>query len=470
MNRKLLTYLLIAGAALLIIAAVLILILSPRGLAPPPAALAPTRLPLPTLDVTPPPSLAELAEQYPRLAPILTDPELDSVYKEFLLVYEDEGEETALELARERGLLTPAGDVRVTLVLDTEDHAALMDQLESVGVTVVSAYRDRVNVAVPLELIRTQMEAEEPGVIFDRLTALEHVIAVRLPELRAPDASTIEGEGLAVIEAGAWHEAGFTGAGLRIGVLDLGFEGYQNLLGVELPDEVTVETFGWYDEEEMHGTACAEIIHEVAPHAELVFAWYDGSDAAMGSAMDWLMEQGVDIISHSASALTGPRDGSEWDSKRVDELAAQGILWINSAGNQAESHYQEIFTDDDSDSFHEFAPDEEMLTLYTVYAEDIKIVLSWEDDWERAALDYELFLYDAAGNELASSQNAQSGDWGQEPLEGIRYQPEGENLYAAVVAYETDAEVMLDIFVNGAEVAYSSPAYSVGPPGDAARS
>jgi subtilisin family serine protease len=465
MDRRNVTYLLAAGIALLLIAATLYLTFQPASPVALPIAPTPTFPPLPAIDVAPPSSLVDLAEQYPDLAPILTDPELGSIYKEFLLVYEEEGEGAALELARQRGLLTAEGDVRVTLVLDTEENEPLVAQLEAVGVTVASAYRDRVNVAVPLQRIKAQLQSDEPGAIFAQLTELEHVIAVRLPERRAPDGSVIEGEGMSIIGAGEWHQAGFTGAGLRIGILDLGFAGYHDLLGVELPDEATVATFGWFDDREEHGAACAEIVHEIAPDAELFFAWYDGSDAAMGEAVDWLAAQGLDIISHSAGGLIGPRDGSGWDVQLVDGLAAQGILWVNSAGNQAKAHYRGMFTDEDGDGLHEFAPGEEMLALYD--AGCVEIALSWEDDWEKAAQDYELFLYDEAGDELASSKDTQSGEAGQEPVEWIMYETDGETIYAAVTAYDTNESVWLDIFVDDAEVAHPSPAHSVSPPGDA---
>jgi subtilisin family serine protease len=421
--------------------------------------------PGPVPEITPPASLDELAEQYPELAPILTDPELGSVYKEFLLAFQEGGAQAAQEMARKRGMLTPEGDIRVTLVLDTEAHAPLAAQLEAAGVTVVSAYRDRVNVAVPMDLIEAQLQAGDFGAIFTQLTELEHVIAVELPETRVPDQGAIEGEGVALVDADVWHQAGLTGAGLRIGVLDLGFEGHQSLLGIELPDEVPVATFGWYDEEEVHGTACAEIVHEVAPGAELIFAWYDGSDAAFGEAIDWLLGQGVDIISHSAGGLIGPRDGSEWDAQVVDDVAAQGVLWVNSAGNEGLAHYRGTFTDDDGDYFHEFTPGDEMLALYNNGF--VKVVLSWDDDWEQASQDYELYLYDADGNQLAASQDEQSGQIGHEPVEGIMYDTGGETVYAVVEAYDVDGSATLDIFVYGADVEHPSPDHSICPPGDA---
>jgi len=463
LNRRPVTVLLVAGAVLILTAALLYVFFQEEGMTAPPPTPVPT---LPALEVTLPPSLADLAEQYPELASVLNDPELDTVYKELLVAYQEGGEEAVEELARQRGLLTPDGDVRVTLVLDTEDHGPLVDQLQAAGVTVVSAYGDRVNIAVPLEQIEAQLQTGEPGAIFEELTELEHVIAVRLPERRVPDAGGVEGEGVAVIGADHWHSAGISGEGVRIGILDLGFADHQTLTGVELPDRVVVRTFGLVDSYEVHGTACAEIIHDIAPGAELFLAWYDGSDAAMGEAVDWLLDQGVQVVSHSAGGLIGPRDGSEWDARLVDRVAAQGVVWVNSAGNEALSHYRGTFTDEDNDGFHEFAPGEELLGIYpdTDY---IAIALSWEDDWDRPERDYDLFLYDAAGNVLASSQDPQSGWAGQEPVEWIEYATDGAAVYAVVTGGKGGGAETLDLFVAWGDVAHPSPDHSLCPPGDA---
>ncbi len=452
-NRRILIALLIAGAVLLLVAGGIYFAFS-QGRA--------TSHP----KISPPRSLNDMAEDYPELAAILGDPALGSVYKEFLVAYQEGGEAAAMELARQRGLLTPEDDIRVTLVLDTEDSAALVAQLESAGITVASAYQDRINVAVPMALIRGQLQSQDPGAAFAQLTELEHVIAVRLPERTVPQGSNIDGEGVSVIGADIWQDAGITGAGLRIGILDMGFGGYESLLGAELPDQVTVESFGWIDEDNPHGTACAEIIHEIAPDAELVFAWYDGSDAAMGEAVDWLVSQEVDVISHSAGGMVGPRDGSEWKAQVVDDTAAQGILWVNAAGNEGIAHYQATFTDEDGDGLHEFLPDEETMALPNQGY--VEVYLMW-DDWAQARQDYELYLFDAEGNTLAVSEETQSGEEGQWPVEGFALETGGDTVYAAVQLYEADRAVTLDIFVYpiDLEVPYQEPAYSICPPSDA---
>jgi subtilisin family serine protease len=298
-------------------------------------------------------------------------------------------------------------------------------------------------------------------------SSLEQLTELALPEQSVPNGSRVEGQGVRKIGADAWHQAGVTGAGLRIGILDQGFGGYRDLLGADLPDTVTVATFGWTDDEGEidHGTACAEIIHDVAPGAELFFARYDGSASALSEAVDWLLAQRIDIISNSGGELIGPRDGSGRSAQLVDDLAEQGILWVNAAGNEALGHYRGAFADTDGDGFHEFAPGDEMLALRNKGS--VRVALTWEDDWEQAAQDYDLWLYDADGKKLTAARDTQAGDAGQKPVEWIEYETGGETVFAVVRAYSVDRVVTLDIFAYDAEVDTRSPGHSIRPPGDA---
>jgi hypothetical protein len=121
----------------------------PSGSAVP--APTPTFPPAPRVTITPP-SLDELALRYPSLERLLRDPETDSVYKEFVIAYEQGGLVAAEELARRRGLLTPDNEVRVTLVVDTPasslSAARLIDDLEALGVNVLGIYRDLIDISI----------------------------------------------------------------------------------------------------------------------------------------------------------------------------------------------------------------------------------------------------------------------------------------------------------------------------------
>ena len=86
-----------------------------------------------------------------------------------------------MELARQRGMITPEGDIPTTLTLDTEDAAPVVAQLEAAGVTVTGVQGNRIDAVVPMELIQAQAQANQPGAIFVQMAGLEHVIGVQPP-------------------------------------------------------------------------------------------------------------------------------------------------------------------------------------------------------------------------------------------------------------------------------------------------
>jgi subtilisin family serine protease len=446
---------------------------------PTPAEIAFENIEIPKLNITPPPSLSELAAQirpdYPDLADLLENPELGSVYKDFYLAYQNGGEETALALARQRGILNDQEQVVMTLVLDTEESASLISELEAEGIIVTGSFRNLINIAIPVSLIQQQIEAEEPDLIVDRITNLEHVIRVELPRKATPKEGAILGQGVNVTFANSWHEQGVTGKGVKVGVLDIGFAGYEEMLGQELPGTVTVEVFG--DEEgflaDPHGTACAEIVHEMAPDAELYLAYYDGTDLGMGLAITWLAEQGVDIISNStgSNGLT-PMDGSGFIAEMVDEAHDQGIFWVNAAGNEAQSHYRGAFIDSNGDNLHEFFPEVDLLP-FIPYGPDYEtsIIVSW-DDWQNVDQDYDLLLLDEDGNVIAESDESQSGEAGEAPIEGFLFEFDNDNIYyVAIENYDGLArgDALFDVFIYNGDMHpdFAVAEYSLSNPADA---
>src|SRR5207253_7592530 len=87
-----------------------------------------------------------------------------------------------------------------------------------------------------------------------------------------PVALAVTDEGVSATNASAWHAAGWTGAGVKIGVIDRGFVGYTTKQGSgDLPATVTTADFGcggiatFTD----HGTAVAEIVYKMAPGVQL---------------------------------------------------------------------------------------------------------------------------------------------------------------------------------------------------------
>jgi pSer/pThr/pTyr-binding forkhead associated (FHA) protein/subtilisin family serine protease len=444
---------------------------SPTGWSSWLALVAPTATPS-SPDITPPRSLKDLSAQYPELARLLEDPSLGSVYKDFIVAYERGGIDAAEDLAAKRGLLNDRDEIRITLTVDEVDNALpVVEELRAAGITVEGSYRERINIGVPLSLIE-QLSAEQGvDMLFERLTQMEHIIRLELPLANRPDrAPQVEGEGVSIVGAHAWQAAGFTGQDIRIGVLDLGFDGYRDLLGSELPESVTASSFVYGREPdrsgEVHGTACAEIVHEMAPDAELFLAYYDGTAVSEGRAVEWLIEQNVHIISHSAGSVMAPMDGTGDDAELADETAAQGILWVNSAGNEAEGHYRGQFADGDGDGLHEFPDGGEEIALQT-YADELTVVLNW-DDWARVTEDYDVYVYDAQGDLVASAEDTQDGSPGQVAAEGlVIYEATGKTYYVSIAAYQTTRDAVLDLYALGAEIEFPVVEHSLNTPADA---
>lgn len=135
----------------------------------------PTRTPYPT----PTPSIEQLRAQYPEIAVLLDNPEVQPVYKDLLVIYQQGGQQRVVAFAREQGILTDAGEMRGALTLDTEDTAPVIARLQEMGVKVISTSGNRIEIAVPLKLLRAQ--ASRPGAILNMLTQIEHVVGLVPP-------------------------------------------------------------------------------------------------------------------------------------------------------------------------------------------------------------------------------------------------------------------------------------------------
>jgi len=437
--------------------------------------------PPPQVTLTPP-TLEELALQYPRLEKLLRDPNVDSAYKDFVVAYERGGLEAAEELARTRGLLTPDNHIRVTLVVDTADTGRLIADLQAQGINVLGAYQDLIDISIPLDVITRAAQSDNPAAVFENIRDLEHVVGLQFSPPTTPSRSTHSpplvqtmlqayvSEGLSVIQADQWQAAGFTGRGVQIGILDQGFDGYRALLGSELPAQIEIRSFVPGIEPdatgESHGTAVAEILHDIAPDAKLFLAYYDGGDVSMGNAVEWLIGQGAQIISHSAGGLAGPMDGGGRDAELVNRAAAEGVLWINSAGNSASEHYRGVFTDADGDDFHDFDAGNSLLAFRPAPGNLTQIVLNW-NDWPVTSEDYDLYLLDREGVVLASSRNVQSGQ--RAPVEQIVYRFDDQGVYyVAVQTVNTTRAARLDLYIHEARsMEHTSPSSSLATPGDA---
>jgi subtilisin family serine protease len=245
-------------------------------------------------------------------------------------------------------------------------------------------------------------------------------------------------EGVSASNATAWHTAGKTGAGVRIAVIDAGFDGYASLLGSDLPTTDKVKTYDWTSSGmggSPHGTACAEIVHDMAPGATLYLHKVNFA-THLGQAVDQAIADGVSVISMSLGwTIDGPGDGTGFLANIVKKARQNGILFVTAAGNEADETWHGIFQDDGSGR-HRWPSGDWVneLTFFINAGDVIRLGLHW-DDWTSPSQDYDLELYRWTGSSwslVASSRNRQSSGY-PTPEEWIgMYAPENGRYGVAV--------------------------------------
>jgi hypothetical protein len=323
------------------------------------------------------------------------------------------------------------GRVQVQISTTPEDVNGAIETIELSGGLVTKTSKDG-----------TLVQAWLPVEVLQTIAEIDQIHYIRRPDQILPieelNAGSLTTEGLAAINGSAWHAAGYQGAGVKVGIMDVGFQGYTSLLGGDLPASVVAKNFvdgetdPQVDGTTKHGTACAEIIYDIAPGASLYIAKV-GTLLDMEEAVTWLRDvQNVDIISTSLVLYNvSPGDGTGFLEDIVSDARDAGITWITGAGNDREVHWGGAYTDANADDIHEFfgtsnvnffgPGDGSGYGIPTGFP--ISIYLRW-DDWTAVDQDYDLYLLRWTGSTwetVASSYNDQSGGADQSPTESINF-------------------------------------------------
>ena len=344
---------------------------------------------------------------------------------------------------------TPDG--RVLVVIESRRPAAVEAIVARFGGRVERTAGTLVQAAVPPSALRA----------LSQTSALDFI---RAPFLRVEQAVT--GEEVATSLAAAWHGEGFTGKGVKVAVIDGGFQGLPARQAAgELPANVVAMDFcgGRFGTATDHGTAVAEIVHEMAPDAQLYLLCID-TEVDLAAAVSFAKSQGVEIINHSVGWFGPARgDGSGYIGDIVANAKASGILWVNAAGNEAQTHWSGTFSDVDGDRVHAWAPNgDEGNTFIWPHGVVICGILKW-DEWPAGISDFDLGLVLSGANRiLALSAGDQTGS--QPPIEGLcAEQTSGADLtvYWAILGYRVSTSPRLDLFSLSPPLQYQTAAGSV---------
>ncbi|HEX8767716.1 MAG TPA: hypothetical protein VF714_05055, partial [Jatrophihabitans sp.] len=291
-------------------------------------------------------------------------------------------------------------DGRVTV---TVTGPAALAAAHAVGARVLASFEGSSTVTVAPGQLRSL--ADQPGV--DKVA----------PAVRAQPQST--SEGVAASGAQNWAQNGNVGnggAGVKVGIVDLGFKDLQAEIAAGNFDDpdgnpVTVvypagQNHCVEDTGTAHGTAVSEIVHQMAPRATLYLYCID-DNVGFSAAASQIVAAGIKIVNSSlvfTAESRGDGFGPSTSSERAVKAAREaGVLWIQASGNGAQDHWAGTLADSDADGFVDLhgpnsQADEVALDPDTMG----NLVLSW-DRWPASSLPVTLAV------SMFNNQNQQLG-------------------------------------------------------------
>jgi hypothetical protein len=184
-----------------------------------------------------------------------------------------------------------------------------------------------------------------------------------------------------------WHAAGYRGRGFKVAILDSGFCGYRAHLGKALPARVQARSFrldgNLEARDSQHGILCGEVVHALAPEAELLFAnWEPDLPERFLEAVRWARGRGARVISCSVIMPTwSDGEGHGTVHEGLSRILGRGdraddILFLASAGNTAQRHWGGPFRDG-GDGWHEWAPGQTANAISPWGDERVSVELCW---------------------------------------------------------------------------------------------
>ncbi len=296
---------------------------------------------------------------------------------------------------------------------------------------------------------RDRVQAVVPTSAMPAIEASRHAVTVARPGVFVPLQVT---PATSLIGADNWNNAGFSGYGVKVAILDAGFDGYESRLGGVLPSTVVTQSFrgdGNIAGGTEHGRRAAEIVHSVAPGARLYLVNFS-TVTELSAAVDYLIEEGVHVVSFSLGYIhNGPGNGTGPVNAIVSRGTQAGQAWAVASGNWAQQHWSGPFTDTDGDTIHEFQGDTEINEHHFSAGDLITVSLRWDEPWGAACSDYDIELFGPSGALVRASRAIQNCD--DDPVESLQVLATQTGTYGVRVieAHAPDGPRQLDLMMVG---------------------
>ena len=310
-----------------------------------------------------------------------------------------------------------AKNERVMVDIRTDVTPTVLKRIRDLGGTVISS--------VPkYRAIRAQLPLAAVG----RLAALAAVQTIRpADEAVTRKDNTTQGDGAHRANA-ARTTYGVDGTGIGIGVIS---DGVRTLADRQASGDVSARVTvlpgqaGARDE----GTALLEILHDLAPGAELYFATGLGGQARMAVNIEALCEAGANVIFDDIGYLHEAAFQDDIVAQGVNAAVADGCVFFSAGGNDGNltTGTSGVWEGDYAAGSALEVDGRRVGTKHDfgggVEANELRgrsvrtIILQWADPLGASTNDYDLFLVNENGDVIASSTDTQDGT--QDPIESI---------------------------------------------------
>jgi subtilisin family serine protease len=246
---------------------------------------------------------------------------------------------------------------------------------------------------------------------------------------------------------------GVDGRGIKVGVISDGVDHLAEAIARgELPQGTKVLSNAVGGDE---GTAMLEIVHDLAPGAELYFHDCGSNKIAFNAAVTKLAAAGCKIIVDDISWVTEPYFEDGLVAKHIKQVVeSYGIVYASSSGNYAKSHYQDRYYDS-GNTLHDFSrgtSSNKFLYARVRPGDTVMAVLQWDDPMGASYNDYDLLLFDANTFQLLDYSNESQFGY-QDPLEAVLYTNYGSytiDIGIAVENYDGAADTKtLEVYLFG---------------------
>jgi hypothetical protein len=367
------------------------------------------------------------------------------------------------------------------LMREVTDDAVRRLMAAGAAVEIADAPSGRVQARVPASRLRL-------------LASLPDVTFIRLPTYAVRSAGSVQSEGDAILNADvARQQFGVDGRGVKVGVISDGLKGLfatncvscpgvangpiargdlpaatgtrAPLTGVLIASSGGIVGQSFQSDRDLEGlppanppcgfsgagaegTALLEIVHDLAPGAQLAFANAD-TDLAFNQAVNALAAANdvvVDDLGFFAEAYDGTSRVSSNTAAALNNPANRIRTYITSVGNGADNHYFGGFVNSGVDGttvtglttpgrlhlFQRTAETTDVLNLgdqpFNVISlpsgGEVVVFLSWNDPAGRSTSNYDLYLVRESNNTVvAKSTDVQNG--GQDPVEFVDFTNDG---------------------------------------------